>query len=344
MHKKVLAAFLCVIALVLIPFSLPVLLAFLTAATLMPLIHLLKRFSIHHEFACWIVFVGLLTTILTASLLLGRTMIEQLTSFIQRLPTFMVMLDEWWMGLIDSLQGIEGFPPILLDLIEGNSEGLLDHWRHMTDRIDISIMFDIAITHLPLFVFNVVFYIVLLLLFMLQFPKMMERFYASLSDQYELKIKHMIERFKHVVIGFLKAQFLVGIPIVIVTFIGLLIIAPEVALIMTLIIWIIDFIPFIGSIVILAPWAMIQFIIGNSTTAIHLLILALILLVIRRTVEPKLMGTQIGLSPLLTLVSMYLGFVAFGPLGFFLGPLLVIIFTTAKEVGLFSLTKANNNT
>jgi predicted PurR-regulated permease PerM len=73
------------------------------------------------------------------------------------------------------------------------------------------------------------------------------------------------------------------------------------------------------------------------STGSKLLILAAVLLIIRRTVEPKVMGKHIGLSPLATLIAMYLGLMLFGVIGFIIGPLLVIAFTSAKEAGIIKL-------
>ena len=43
--------------------------------------------------------------------------------------------------------------------------------------------------------------------------------------------------------------------------------------------------------------------------------------ILRQFLEAKLMGTQVGLSPLETLVSMYVGLQLFGLAGVFLGPI-----------------------
>ncbi|MFP3472205.1 AI-2E family transporter, partial [Micrococcus sp. SIMBA_144] len=84
---------------------------------------------------------------------------------------------------------------------------------------------------------------------------------------------------------FFKAHFLVSIIIFVVSLIGLLLITPKVALLMAFIIWVIDFIPIIGSIVILGPWAIYYLITGDIATGSQMAILAVGLLVIRRTVE-----------------------------------------------------------
>ena len=73
----------------------------------------------------------------------------------------------------------------------------------------------------------------------------------------------MITRLNAVLIGFMKAQLLVSFIIFAVTFVGLLLITPKYAVVMSLIIWIIDVIPILGSIIILAPWALYHFISGD---------------------------------------------------------------------------------
>lgn len=77
-----------------------------------------------------------------------------------------------------------------------------------------------------------------------------------------------------------------------------------------------------------------MYVTGDTIMGIKLTILAAILLAVRRTVEPKMMGQHMGLSPLATLIAMFLGLKLLGILGFILGPLLVIAFTSAKDAGI----------
>lgn len=96
----------------------------------------------------------------------------------------------------------------------------------------------------------------------------------------------------------MKAQIIASFIILGASFIGLLlIITPKYALIMAIVIWIIDIIPILGSIAVLAPWAVYHYLTGDMVMGTKLTILAVILLVIRRAVEPKLMGSQMGVSP-----------------------------------------------
>src|SRR5699024_9483844 len=97
----------------------------------------------------------------------------------------------------------------------------------------------------------------------------------------------MNKRLSDVLLGFLKAQILLSFIIFFTSLIGLLFIAPDVAIIVSLIIWIVDLIPIIGSIIVLGLWAFYMFLAVETVIVIILKILAIILLSISRTIEPK---------------------------------------------------------
>ncbi|HCX65091.1 MAG TPA: sporulation integral membrane protein YtvI, partial [Eubacteriaceae bacterium] len=79
----------------------------------------------------------------------------------------------------------------------------------------------------------------------------------------------------------------------------------------------------------LVPWAIFSFITGNISLGISLLVIYGITLVVRQIVEPKIVGKQIGIHPLLTLASMYIGLRTIGVTGIILGP---FIFITLKII------------
>lgn len=87
----------------------------------------------------------------------------------------------------------------------------------------------------------------------------------------------------------------------------------------------VDALPVIGTGTVLLPWAMYSYITGNVPMGSSLLIIYAIVLVIRQLTEPRIMGKQIGLHPLLTLISMYVGFRLDGFTGMIAGPVAVLI-------------------
>jgi len=78
-----------------------------------------------------------------------------------------------------------------------------------------------------------------------------------------------------------------------------------------------DILPILGTGGIMIPWAVISLLLGYTPLGIRLLIIYIIVTVVRNYVEPKIVGTQLGLHPIITLVSMFIGLRLFGFWGLF---------------------------
>ena len=92
-----------------------------------------------------------------------------------------------------------------------------------------------------------------------------------------------------------------------------------------------DALPVLGTGTVLFPWAVIRAVQGQWKTAAVLLLLYLICYILREVLEAKLMGGQLGLSPLETLIAMYVGLQLFGIAGFLLGPVGVLLIRDLVE-------------
>jgi predicted PurR-regulated permease PerM len=57
---------------------------------------------------------------------------------------------------------------------------------------------------------------------------------------------------------------------------------------------------------------------------------------VRQVLEPKVVGDQIGLPPLATLFSLYVGLKLLGPSGLILGPVTVILLMACQRAGVFA--------
>lgn len=92
-----------------------------------------------------------------------------------------------------------------------------------------------------------------------------------------------------------------------------------------------DALPVLGTGTIVLPWAVICLFKGEFYLAIGLILLYLIVTIVRQFIEPKIVGDQLGLPPLVTIICIYLGFVWFGVLGAILFPVVMnIIFKLQK--------------
>lgn len=84
---------------------------------------------------------------------------------------------------------------------------------------------------------------------------------------------------------------------------------------------IMDALPIFGTGTVLIPWAIFLFFQKKWFEGCVLLALYLLCYFIREFLEAKLMGDKLGLSPLETLMSIFIGLELFGFLGFILGPM-----------------------
>ncbi len=107
--------------------------------------------------------------------------------------------------------------------------------------------------------------------------------------------------------------------------IGLLIMRVENALLLALLIAIVDVLPVLGCGTVLIPWGIIALIQGNYWLGIGVLMLYVVILVIRNIVEPKIIGEQVGIPPLVTLLAIFVGYRFLGIIGVFALPILAII-------------------
>lgn len=84
----------------------------------------------------------------------------------------------------------------------------------------------------------------------------------------------------------------------------------------------VDALPVLGTGTVLLPWALISLLQGNGARALGLAGLYTSAAVARSLLEPRLVGRQLGLDPLVTLIALYAGYRLWGLLGMLLMPLL----------------------
>ncbi len=121
--------------------------------------------------------------------------------------------------------------------------------------------------------------------------------------------------------------------------IGLSLLRVDYALLIALLTSIVDILPVLGTGTILIPWAAGSLILGNFPLGIGLLVLYGIIAVVRQMLEPHVVGKQIGLYPLVTLLCMFVGMYLFGFWGLFGMPILVTLLVQLNADGDIRLFK-----
>jgi sporulation integral membrane protein YtvI len=121
--------------------------------------------------------------------------------------------------------------------------------------------------------------------------------------------------------------------------IGLSIIGIDNPILIAFFIAIFDILPVLGTGGIMIPWTIITLLQGNVQTALGLLLVYLFVTVIRNILEPKIVGSQLGLHPVVTLMSMFLGVNLLGVLGLFGFPIALSLLKHLNDAGTVKLFK-----
>ncbi|MDR3051550.1 MAG: sporulation integral membrane protein YtvI [Oscillospiraceae bacterium] len=142
-----------------------------------------------------------------------------------------------------------------------------------------------------------------------------------LPDKINALLGTMKQGLFRAVLGQLKAQIFLTIMMLIELLVGFSIMRIPYALLLAFLISLLDALPVLGSGLFLIPWSLVGFVTGNMFIGIGMLLLYGITVVMRQLIEPCVVGAQLGLYPLATMMSMYAGFVLLGFLGMLLGPI-----------------------
>ncbi|MDG0790253.1 AI-2E family transporter [Cohnella ginsengisoli] len=168
-------------------------------------------------------------------------------------------------------------------------------------------------------------------------PTMMASFLSIFAEESRSQVAQVMENLRKSIFGFLRAQFVLSLMTYVISFVGLLIIGTGYPLAIALLIVVVDILPILGTGSVLVPWAAYMMLTGDTYTGIGLILLFLVITVVRRIVEPKVLGDAVGIGALPALISLYVGFELVGLVGVFLGPVVVIVYMAARKVGLINL-------
>lgn len=135
--------------------------------------------------------------------------------------------------------------------------------------------------------------------------------------------------------GYMKAQLILMLIIFVMIAIALSLLSAPFALVVAAATAILDALPVFGSGITLLPLSVVYFISGNIKLGIGYVMVWLAVILLRRILEPKLVSAKMGMNPLVTLVSMYVGYRWWGIIGMLIGPILLMIIISFYKIGLF---------
>jgi sporulation integral membrane protein YtvI len=163
------------------------------------------------------------------------------------------------------------------------------------------------------------------------------------SRQFSDKAGRLLLQIKEYVVGTLFVCIRSYALIMMITFvelsIGLSVIRVPNGILIALAISIFDILPVLGTGGIMLPWMIISAIQGKYSLAIGLLVVYLVITVIRNILETQIVGRQMGLHPIVTLVSMFVGAQLFGVIGLLSFPIFFSLLNHLNDTNTIRLFK-----
>ena len=170
---------------------------------------------------------------------------------------------------------------------------------------------------------------------------------AFLLRQLPARTRHVVveakESFLRVVVKYGKSYGIIMTITFVEISIGLLILRQDKAILLALLIAIFDIFPIVGAGFILIPWGIVQLLTGAIAKGLGLFAMYIIITVIRQFMEPRIVGHQMGMHPLVTLIAMLVGTKLFGPIGLLGLPIACAIIKSLDDTGVIHVIRKEDD-
>ena len=321
---------------------LPFVLAYFMAAVLAPLVGRLTKAS-ERVWHFWSMFFVLLIIIAIAAILIyaGYYLFTQVTDLVASWGSIREHLIEVLRALSGYLQGHMDMTSTELDAYA--QEALQKVTDYITDKLSSwapSVMVSVGnvASSVAGFIVSALFFIIGSYFMTSDYHQIHETIVRHIPDSIQPHMRHIKAAMDSAMFGYMKAQLILSAMVAGILFVALLIWGQDYALIIGLIVGIVDFLPFFGSGIILAPWAVVELFLGEYAKALFLIVMCVALFLFRKLAEPKVVGNHTGLNPLISLISIYVGMKTGGVIGMIIAPIACMIIISLHGVGFFDPT------
>jgi len=138
--------------------------------------------------------------------------------------------------------------------------------------------------------------------------------------------------------GYLKAEILVSLGVTGILLVGFFLLRQPYWVLLAVALGILDFIPIVGAGTVMVPWSVILLVLGEWKRGVAFLAVWGVICLFRRMIEPKIVGDQTGLHPLLSLLAIYVGMKLGGVVAMILAPVLLLMLRNLWRAGMFHAT------
>ncbi len=225
-------------------------------------------------------------------------------------------------------------PPEAQAWTENLSNQLLSWFRDVGANSLIPRTTSFAI-RIPSVTVSLIFFLMSLYFIMADYPRIGAVVTDWMPSNFRRFLRFLEKAFQSAFGGYIRAELLLSLVVFVILLLGFSLMGLPYALVLAFGLAVLDFIPIIGSGTVMVPWAIVDIVLGNWKTSLVLMVIWGIIVVFRRVAEPRFLGSQTGLHPVLSLLSIYIGMKAFGVLGMILAPTLLLVVINVCASGVF---------
>lgn len=174
------------------------------------------------------------------------------------------------------------------------------------------------ISSIPNFIWSTVMCLIATAFLAVDYAKINAVVKSLIPCEYRDKIMELLSSALSTIPKFLRGYAIVLCITFVEVFVWLLVLKVNNALPIAVFIALLDIMPILGTGTVVIPWSVYSLLSGNVPLGLALMLMYISITVIRQYIEPKIIGHEIGVYPIVTLLSMFIGQQLFG-LGGLLG-------------------------
>ena len=322
----------------------PFVLALVLAWLLNPAVRWLQqKTNLSRKLISMVVVILVFAVIVGVLFCLGWMAVDQVRSLFANQQSLLDELMDGAARVVNSVQSwLAGLGNLVPRGVLTSGEDLTDALLDWVQGLDISGWLAEMAGQAPSMVTSVSGFAVALVVFMMasyfitgDYPRL--RF--ELADRVPMVARDFCRSVKDIFIsafgGYIKSQLILSLGVFLILAVGFFFMGQPYGLLLAFGLAVLDFIPIIGAGTVMVPWAVIDMVLAQYGEAAALMAVWGVIVLFRRFAEPKILGDQTGLSPILSLVGIYMGMKLGGVLGMVVGPLLLLVCINLAKLGIF---------
>ena len=309
------------------PFIFGFLIAWLLQKPAKSIAHKLHLPSRIPAFLLTIIFYCILFVAVTVA---GLQIISALEHFFPKIPLlYTTQIVPFMSETFDALEvQMQEFDPSIVDIIDRVSRELFSYLEKLISSVSVTAvrLASGIVTSMPTFILSVIVTVVSTCFIALDFDHIIGyikgKLPARFQDAVSTTVTTGVASIRKILVSYILIMFMSFFELSI----GFLLLRVPYAVGLALLVAVIDIMPILGTGLVLIPWAIVAAVLGKFRMAVGVALLYIVMLIVRNVVEPKLVGHQMGLHPVATLLSMFVGLQLFGIFGLFGFPIALSLY------------------